>query len=284
MTYNALPPLKGVWGKIRRAKVHRDALDVYITETFADEANRPLVGAKLEPESGDYIHYISRMPDLEPFLLEVGLRFGDAIHNLRSALNHLVMQLALLPKRKRTITPGQTLSIEFPINVSCGSFDKDWKRCCRHVDPAQRATFEKFQPYDTRTSTGLPDTYVGPWVHPLRLLRDFSNQDKHRVIVATVLNPGSYSARGRTGTGAFVSLMHVVDRLQGRTFIRPERLELGTVILRGSAPGGMRPADVEVDGDMTPDVCLSEFRPVVQTLDRISAFVIHVVREFEPLF
>ena len=135
MTYNALPPLKGVWGKLRRAKVHRDALDVYITETFADEANRPLVGAKLEPESGDYIHYISRMPDLEPFLLEVGLRFGDAIHNLRSALNHLVMQLALLPKRKRTITPGQTLSIEFPINVSCGSFDKDWKRCCRHVDP-----------------------------------------------------------------------------------------------------------------------------------------------------
>jgi hypothetical protein len=171
------------------------------------------------------------MPDFEPFLLEVALRVGDVINNLRSALDHLVMQLSLL--HKGTITREQACHIEFPISYSCRSFDKDWKRCCLYVSSAQRATFEKFQPYDSRTSTGSPDTYVGPWIHPLRLLRELSNEDKHRVIVAAILDPGSYSARGYTGTGAYLSLMNFVDGLEGRTFTRPQRLELGTVIMRG---------------------------------------------------
>lgn len=275
------PSLDSVWAKVHHAKEHRDALNRYISETFADEANQPVVGARFEPESGEYVKYISRMPDLERFLLEVGLRVGDTIHNLRCALDHLVVQLALL--RKGTLTPKEARQLQFPITDTPEKFAERRGRYLRRVAPAQRTIIEQFQPYDTRTSTGLPDAYAGPWIHPLRLLRELSNEDKRRVIVA-VLDPGSYRAGGRTGTGAFADLMAIADRMEGGTSIPAQRLELGTVVERGQVRGDVRPLDAEVDSHMTPAVCLSENRPVIEALDRIAAFVIHVIHELEPLF
>lgn len=276
------PSLAGILSKVRHAREHRDALDRYISETFTDEANRPVIGAKFEPESGDYVKYVSRMPDLEPFLLEVGLRVGDTVHDLRSALDHLMIQLALL--HKPGLTPKQARSIQFPIADTPDDFAKQRRHYLRHIDHAHRTVFESFQPYDSRTRSGLADTYTGPWIHPLRLLRDLSNEDKHRVIITAAFNPGSYSSRGTTGTGALVGLLTIMDRLDGRVFTPAERLELGAILERGRAAGNVRPPDVEVDGDMTPAVCLPERRPVIQAIDRITAFVVHVIRQFESLF
>lgn len=89
------PSLESTWAKVERAKEHRDALQDYITETFAVESNRPRLGAKFDPDSGENIVFVNYIPDLTLFFERASLILGDAAHCLKSALDHLVYQLGL---------------------------------------------------------------------------------------------------------------------------------------------------------------------------------------------
>jgi hypothetical protein len=102
-----------------------------------------------------------------------GVVVGDVCHNLRSALDHLVVA---------TIPPGQAhRRHQFPIFDSDQSWNSEFggkrrDKMLDFVDPARVSLIEEVQPYKP---TG---------VARLSVLERFSNADKHRLIHAAVAN------------------------------------------------------------------------------------------------
>src|SRR5262245_46372286 len=127
----AKAPLDACLLKVERAKEHRDALDAYIRDTFAIDANRPRLGVKSDPETGEQILYINYMPELDGFANRCSLILGDAVHNLRSALDRLAYQLA---HRSTSGNIQKPKSIQFPICDTTGEFAGAKARYLSEVD------------------------------------------------------------------------------------------------------------------------------------------------------
>src|SRR3972149_3205168 len=77
--------------KIERAKKHVGGIQAAI-RAFHD--TRPyMVGAKRNPQTRQLIYYVS---DLKPVPITIAAVAGDALQNLRSALDHLAYQLVVV--------------------------------------------------------------------------------------------------------------------------------------------------------------------------------------------
>jgi hypothetical protein len=71
--------------KIKRAREHIDQFDSYLTETFADKRFAPYMTTHvIDPDSGDLIEKVFAVPEI---IEQCALICGDAIHNLRTALD-----------------------------------------------------------------------------------------------------------------------------------------------------------------------------------------------------
>jgi hypothetical protein len=86
-------PMKGCWAKLDRARSHIDALRREITEVSGDDLDSVPLRREFEPEHGAVVYRIDRVPEVRD---SWGLIIGDALHNFRSALDHLWWQLATL--------------------------------------------------------------------------------------------------------------------------------------------------------------------------------------------
>jgi hypothetical protein len=273
--------LNSCWAKVNRAKQHRDALEAYIGETFSIKANLPTLGAKFDTESREHIVYINHVPDLGPFLDNVALFIGDVVHNLRCALDHLAFQLA----RGESLAPKQQRKVQFPI------FDKeeDFHRKCYLGDiaPEHRKIIEELQPY--HGLAGRPDSWSGSYIHQLALLRDLDNMDKHRMLTPILAVP--WSSQFFSLTDSLRTIInqglnqHVESLMSGQTpHLGSDRLEVGSVVLRAAIPRRILEQEVNMAGYVTPMIHLPDGRPLIPTLDRLAAFVVYILHEFEPLF
>jgi hypothetical protein len=91
-------PVGGVWRKIERADQHIKDLD-RLRHRFGDEKKSKAVLCQVDPEDPEYVVWRlvdTRVPD------GIRLILGDAVHNLRSALDYLVDILV----RANEATPG----------------------------------------------------------------------------------------------------------------------------------------------------------------------------------
>jgi hypothetical protein len=77
--------------KIERAKKHIRDLDAAIAAFIATNPYR--IATKRDPETRKPIYYVA---DVQPVPHEICIILGDAIHNLRAALDHLAQQLYLV--------------------------------------------------------------------------------------------------------------------------------------------------------------------------------------------
>jgi hypothetical protein len=96
--------------KVARARMHLESLK---QEADVVIANRDFYTPRIEPDESDYwcsLYLAPKPPDNPPKEYVLGLIFGDLIHNLRAALNYIVV--ALVKK-----SPGDSLGIkhQFPI-------------------------------------------------------------------------------------------------------------------------------------------------------------------------
>lgn len=98
------------------------------------------------------------------------LSAGDIIHNMRSALDNLAYSLALA--HSGTPSEEQARALQFPICDSEGEFEKRYRNIAR-LSSAAQAGVAALQPYISK-----PQGFR----HPLSVLRDLSNIDKHRRI------------------------------------------------------------------------------------------------------
>lgn len=124
----------------------------------------------------------------EPPRLQWGIRAGDAIHNWRSALDHLVWELSEMFSGPAPAFPlplkSRWRDVTFPILLDPAKWTAAVKRSLWAVDPRLHADFKALQPFEARnrhSPPGLPER------EPLAVLQELWNIDKHRRIHLTDL-------------------------------------------------------------------------------------------------
>jgi hypothetical protein len=159
--------LEGVRLKLDRAEDGLEEINEAIVE-YLREKNYAVAG-EFDRDTSKYV-FRAR---ITKHTLEIGILAGEIVHNLRSALDHLAWQLALLT----TATPYDRTA--FPIALTPGEFgSKQGQKMIGDIAPKHRALIESFQPYNGTQQAWTPLA--------LRDLRILSNTDKHRVINATI--------------------------------------------------------------------------------------------------
>jgi hypothetical protein len=255
--------LDGCREKVNRAREHGEALEREIA--FWQEANPVPFEAKYEAESGYHVSRITALPEVP--VLRWGILIGDVLHNLRSALDHLAWALSNWGGR----TPSDPEGVKFPIVDSPERFLSGVAaRATSQMDPAHVARIETMQPYHGQGGMG-PDSWTGPWIHPLAFVRNLNNDDKHRVVTALPVVSNRYEM---WSSPPIPFDEHRVVDFGG------EELHVGAVIMRTDVSADYR--EVQMYGRMTPGVLLPDRRGI-DHLERSAVFVERVISELEVL-
>lgn len=226
-------PLGSVRAKLRRAQHHLDALQA-AAQVFADghpyglETQRD---AKYPDNLHKVIVWVQDVPE------ELSLLAGDAINNIRSALDHMAYQLVIANHG----TP--THRTTFPIH---------------DADPMER----KRDPREVRVDGGITEKALGlirgmqpylrpdPLLDPLSILGNLSNRDKHRLLLLTVstYDRVEFAYDGHTGVMPPTQLFPVIIGRQVGTLAGPDLIEdyMQTklsirIALEESLPGSGKP-------------------------------------------
>jgi hypothetical protein len=154
-------PLDGSRAKIERAGDHLEVLDAALARFIKDGGFE--VRSEQDPDTGEYVGRVlsNRQPPVPP-PLRLSVLLGDALNNLRSALDYVVWQLAESPSKKN----------QFPIFDTPEGFESHRERYLCSVPRPLWAKFEAYQPYQ------------GPDRHALRVLAKLNDVDKHRLLLA----------------------------------------------------------------------------------------------------
>lgn len=162
-------PLDGSHAKLDRAREHLNAFAEASHDYFHP---RPFNVRKVhDPESGWY----GFVPvDLRPLPLRIGVVLGDLVHNLRSALDHLVWQAVVRNGRE----PG--VRHQFPICDEEENWESTRADRLRGVAAEDVEGIRKAQPFTVVLKPA-----------PLTRLRQISNRDKHHVVTPIVGAVGS---------------------------------------------------------------------------------------------
>jgi hypothetical protein len=165
----AILPLSDAREKVKRARKQLAELDVLITPTDPD-ANRILVD--YDPKQGCHV---VRVVVREWPPREASFVAGEAIHSLRSALDYIAWQLAIAHKGREP-TEKEAREISFPISNSPERFGTP--PVFGHIAKEAAEEIRLHQPW----MPTLPDLAHAPAL--LATLRDLSNMDKHRLLMA----------------------------------------------------------------------------------------------------
>jgi len=264
------PSFTGCWAKVIRSKEQRDSLDAYIRETLKAKANCPRFLVKFESHTREYVFFLDYVPDLHGFFDAVSVRLGEIVHNLRSALDHLVFQLALWN------TNGSVQKdwiVQFPITDNCGEFAKAKIKHLKEVHTKHAALIERFQGYHRIHSIRGSN--------PLAILRDFSNMDKHRLLLSVIIPWGAIEVSVNDQP---ILLMDAFRKMFFRKSLKLRPIKLGTEITRMKINNGMSEKEMYVTGYVIPQVMLSKRRPIITAVDRMQSVVVKLIRECEQLF
>ena len=265
--------LDGCWAKLDRAKGHVEELRAEIEREAAKNSGLISLQHEYDPNDMAVIYRINRVVHIQE---RWPLIFGDAIHNLRCALDHLMWQLAIIHLRRQP-TAKEAKQIQFPLV----SRAKDFTRAhslLRHIRNADIDRLKPFQPYKRRKKGEM---------HPLPKLVYLSNVDKHRklhlLVVAT--HRTSFTNRADAYRDCAPDFRLMPDGKMANWLVLPPQRQprLGDVILRVFVhPLGPNP-DVELDASLTGHVAIGKLGPILPMLDAMARYVASVLRAFEPI-
>jgi hypothetical protein len=258
----ATPSLKGSWAKQRRAGKHMDALHDEITRYVEDSPHR--VTGKFDRHTGFFnlTAEVLKEPDTDLW----GVLLGDLIHNLRCALDHLVWQLVLLNNG----TPGK--QHQFPVESTGAGYwsgkPSTRERRLAGIADEHLALIDSLQPYRR--------AHVAE-VHPLAILADLSNTDKHQFIHATTFgyDPADDSFRllGNEDAGGMESFAWTPF---------PDEGEADVAWFKFRCPGPN--PHVEMQGDLPVYVAFGEPGVRLQDIQGVILATGNILKTFEPFF
>jgi hypothetical protein len=267
--------LKLILAKVERAKKHVSDLEAGVgtflgTQPYVVRTNR-------DPQTRQPVHYLASVGNTPVVLATIT---GDAIQNLRSALDHLAHHLVSVGKGR----PGPFYHSEFPIFDSATEYETGKGRKIEGMRPEAKQAIDAVKPYK-----GGNDTL---WrLHKLNLT------DKHRFLITVG------SAFRSVDLGGFVlremlnslppsdpmreGLTKQIKDSSSRAFLSPGNrmfpLKAGDELFRG------RPDD-EADEDLEFrfDVAFSESQviegeSILETLHQMADLVGNIVATFKPL-
>jgi hypothetical protein len=169
---------------------------------------------------------------------EFRLIIGDCLHNLRSALDNLVYELAVQHTGMDPLPENLASGVAFPIagaqELSPDEFLERYQSKIGLLDPRAQATIEEWQPYHRGEKFAA---------HPLWKLNRLSNVDKHRVPHITSL-----------AMTAFASFPDEDERGLGdgrHTILHAGPIEDGAVIVRFITPRSEPDAENMLRGHLT---------------------------------
>ncbi len=161
-------PLDGIQAKYDRAIEQFDELRTEMEAFFNGEPKPYFSVGEFDTDAWEWVERWQIREEPPP---RFGVILGDSIHNLRSALDHLMWQVTLLDGG---IPNNQT---QFPIiKESETKFDAEANRRIPDLSSKHRALVKRAQPYHEGDKAAL---------HPLAVLNELSNADKHRILNVT---------------------------------------------------------------------------------------------------
>ena len=212
--------------RIRQAMKRAAELQSEVDRWLADQTVR------LELKVDDDRHaweLVARIPEPPP-VDEWSIHLGEVIHHLRSGLNNVVFAVASKSAGGVLEAPE---NIQFPIFYKEPDFERNVNRLLGEARSELYHTVRAFQPF------GQGEEFLAPGPalrgqHPLALLNDLSNADKHRrwrlmLLMTSLIEFGDTEL---PFTIEFDSLEGVDDPVLGPPEMPEEELSDGAVLLR----------------------------------------------------
>jgi hypothetical protein len=183
-------PLDSARDKLIRADEHLDALEA---KARAWLNSQPYSFYPVEADSWRHLRKFElHVEVVQPPPWDLGVLFGDTLHNLRGVLDHLFWELVCRRGNPDPPTWEQARTISFPIAKSYANFidrpgiksfrprPKGQPRKTWRTDPpgrnrvtyAERLAIQRHQPYHRKD----------PATHPLAILRTLNDRDKHQTV------------------------------------------------------------------------------------------------------
>jgi len=260
--------------KIDRASEEIELLDQHIREENLLNENKAKLEARYNADSGKHEIYLSNVPNLDELRAQVSITVSTIVHWLRSALDNMVYERALVNTHDNIQNASQ---LQFPIVDSQSEFGNVAARQISELSSQDQAIIESFQPY--HGVAGRSDSFSGPYIHQLSLLRNISNTDKHREAVNISVDPNSFE------TTAIAS--PIMDSRSKWTIenpkeyfgtFRPAEMRVGAVAFEAVVDGKPLKSPAFA-GYAVAHFSLDEGRSLIPTLRRIDSYVRNVVEE-----
>ncbi len=248
------------WAKFNWAQQHLKALDKALVGVY--QSNERTLTLKVDLQvAGDTAVVLVSPSTIPAIHARCGLLIGDTLHSFRGALDHLVWDLVRIGGDPR---PKKPRFVQFPMSTSRAAWNEWVERRLPGIPEEQRAIILSCQPYRR-----------GERARNIRRLRDFSDHDKHRVLMPVYFTMSSLNFSVQTNW--LVTEWEYLIK-------RPTRIDRRTKFLRVELTRGPNPGDcqVRVDGETTAYPTLS--RGIQLTaLNSIRDTVFNILMEFENL-
>ncbi|MEZ5078104.1 MAG: hypothetical protein R2725_11760 [Solirubrobacterales bacterium] len=161
------PALTGPRLKFNRAVENLNAIKRDI-DAYVEEDPHQITVA-FEPDADCYVARLNSIRQPDPML---GVRVGEYVHNLRSALDYIAWQLARLRNSEEDCMKRRG-EIAFPVCLSRERFDR--RKILNLLDAPARDFLRRHQPFNMKDE---------PRNHWLAALDRLWNRDKHRLVHA----------------------------------------------------------------------------------------------------
>ena len=267
LTHLKTHPLDGVTERLDRA----DENISHLKKTLIDsrDENPQVFSTHFDPTTGDFSYQAKRVKNPG---LRVAVLAGEILFLLRSSLDHVIAQW-LIPRTPANEIDDVLSRSGFPIfDDSRGWSSFDWTKIPRATHEL-RTAITKCQPCN-RTD-GL-----SPSDHPLAVLADMNNTDKHRLLLITVVKASVTTVigpkfRGKTNLifngGIVPGSSNVVGHVDAP-------LITGRVDL---ASGGEMDVDFQGSTEIAfKQVGTRQGEPIIPTLENLAKFVRELIGEF----
>jgi hypothetical protein len=183
-------PLVGVFSKLLRADHHLNELREFLGSHFADKAHELRADIYTEPQATLRIRGKIYAPSIRTQAI-----VGDALNNLRSALDHLACRLIERECAPRVSAEELAKLLHdhyFPTNDVAPSADKAGTpgplAIRPYVSASAYSVIEDCQPYTWGENARF---------HPLYVLKKMTNADKHQNLNFTIIKADSVIASGK---------------------------------------------------------------------------------------
>jgi hypothetical protein len=271
-------PLDGAQAKIDRSLYHLHTLHEEQPDP-AIYANAITFRQEFDPDAKTITIFFDRIPDIP---VNWALIAADALQNLRTALNYVAWELAVLHLARTKQQREPVYKTEFPIADTAAKFRNDY---VVDIDPVHVAKIKDMQPYGppfmARVKAQLavdsnidPASMASAW-HPLAQLRDLTNRDKHRALRLLFLGTSLQD----WGEFRFTDCKEVFGHITPVLQLAPNT-ECFRFDIRVEGPN----PKAHMNPTLVPRVAFDLGPPMLTTIENAGGAVQYVVNEFRSVF